>query len=1515
MIRIQRWFSFLISKWRQLFKIESVTAEPGFIGSIPHLLLLRWFVLCGIWLRFALHRGEYTVGEWSLIQSLIGVMGVLAITVTYVTTRPALRRSKRVQAIFIASDILLVSIFYYWTKNTQSDFFLFYYLPILTATEYLGRVAILAVPTAITCAFISVLALLLPKDPDPTLTFGSLVSRVFLPREIFFLSIVMLSSYLRQLERTQKDRLSQREAEVRALLYFRSEVEQLFDVDQVLERTVRRATEIVGAVGGHLSLVNYETRQLELRSCTLQGYFREKPPLTMWDTLARQVVQERRPQRLNNVHTDPVLSGIFDPRVHSLLCVPIMAHNTVLGILSVGSRTDDHFGDGTEGFLRALVDQAASTIERARLLTALGEIGSATGSTLELDAELDAILHEITDKLAFEFATVSLVDDYRQVVEAIRGKNVPPGWIERSRHKLDSPDITAHIVRTGETKVIEGWDEDLLDREIYERFGHANLARVWAPIVADGAVVGVIEAGCRREYRAATLAPENVRAVERLGQERGTVIARIRPHVLLELIANRAIEIIGADSASIHVYRSDHLLLEAGAGRATKDFLLKFPPRKEGIGRYSIQTGELVVIDKPEELAVRRSDLYAEGIRAIAAFPLSLDASVHGVLYVHFWREHQFSQAELELEKVFARQMEIAIQNNLLLRNISEAAQRAWMLPGLQNIIQSLALASNLNLTQVLEDVAQNVLYMLGADNVTLYQYFQESRQFESPPVMKGSFRDEAFMQAPIDPNAVVWKIVQDGQTRFIPDVSSDLVLSGVRSNGVDRPRFVDREGVRSSAAVVLKTGETDEIVGLMFVNYRTPHEFSAEDRRTINALASSAAIAIKTARLYERVSRQLQRRDKELEALRAVDRAIVSGVRAPDLQLVLEFILEKGMEIAGAPVGALMWFDRWENALKSKAQRGLPEGHDMIRQKVGEGIVGLAAQKRVPILVHDVRAGEWARIYEEVVPDTRSELAVPLVDESGLLGVLNVEHPEVGAFSDDDLALLETLAVQAIIAIHSVDLYQKLGRQIQSLRSLSAIATRIQDARYDLDTVLRLLLTGVTAGEGLGFSRAMLFLTDEAGAQLQGKMAIGAQTREEAEAIWKSLDARTNRLMAEGKSILTYLLDQAETFSTLVTEKRRRDWPLSRAIKGICIPIEQGAGALSACVLEGKTVVIESGQPDPFRRLIEQISRPGDGGRAFACAPLVGRGKTIGVLVVDNRFLISEGEIEEGTLNCLEAFAGVMAMSVENTQLQARLAAEQRTATWREFTAQTAHIIGTRIAVIGGALTELRSHLLDNEAVKPGFLGETRALLGELAGGIRKAQIALEEFRQYAAPLELRLAELDLANMLKATIQEVQPSVDCLIEPILPSAPIVLQGDSLRLSHAFIELVRNAQEAMQQAHVKAPRVTIAVTVEVPPSVPLPGARIEFADTGPGIPEADKVHLFEPFFSRKGWGSGLGLAIVKKIIEQHKGTIDEIGTPGTGARFIIRLPILRYGVCLKQEGGGGGDDQNSRSRR
>jgi signal transduction histidine kinase len=122
------------------------------------------------------------------------------------------------------------------------------------------------------------------------------------------------------------------------------------------------------------------------------------------------------------------------------------------------------------------------------------------------------------------------------------------------------------------------------------------------------------------------------------------------------------------------------------------------------------------------------------------------------------------------------------------------------------------------------------------------------------------------------------------------------------------------------------------------------------------------------------------------------------------------------------------------------------------------------------------------------------------------------------------------------------------------------------------------------------------------------------------------------------------------------------------------------------------------------------------------------------------------------------------------------------------------------------------------------------------------------------------------------------------------------VQGDPLRLSDAFIELIGNSNEAIVEAirkgSGKPPRIAVTAGKEFLPNGVEAFARVEFRDTGPGIPDEKKKLVFEPFFSSKGRRSGLGLTIVKQIIDGHNGRIEEAGTPGIGACFVIYLPII-----------------------
>ena len=1040
-------------------------------------------------------------------------------------------------------------------------------------------------------------------------------------------------------------------SEWEGLLDFACRIDEQLELHHVAALTTETAARLLGSDAARLSLVDPFSGVL--------GQHWETPGFPS-SIIARTAIQTALDSARQRQALRP--APIASTPDWFLLCVPVVTGSRMLGTLLVAS-SGAPVSEGAEKILGQLAAQAGGAIVRALRFKAFRDISEATVRSIKVHHALESVFRELEER-GFEFATISAVDEYRGVIETLRGMNVRPEWTRRARHLLASEDMQAHVVRTRQTEVVKGFHERF-DSSIHERYDHDNLGRVLVPIVAGNDVVGTIETGCRLIRSDAVLTRENVAAVEEIARRYAQEVAQARPFVLLKLIAGHAIEVLGADSASLHVYENGTEFLVAGAGKATANFLRRFAPRPGGIGRLAMDTGE-TQIRVANELASSHSELWHAGVQAMVAVPLLVERSVRGVLYVHFWQPHDFTPIELEVVKVLARHMEVAIQNSQLMRGVLETSERAWTFARLQNVIQDMA--SGVQLREVLDNIAQTVLYAFRADNVTLYQYFEDEDKFIFPPVMKGDFRHPESMHMHVRPDDIVWKTVGGGLARFTADVSRDTMLSGPRTDGVEKPRFVDREEITSSAALVMRS--ESEKLGMMFVNFRSPHTFTLEEKTAMNALASSAAIAIRSVRLRERVDREASRRLAALEAMKAVLDQV--ALQKGDVeQQVLDLTLEKALQIVGARVGFIMWYSAARRRLESRSIRGLSSGHPTIVQGKTEGVIGLAVETRKSILVPDVTDERWRKIYKCVFPDTRSELAIPLVEETGVLGVLNLEDPDPRRFSEEDRALLEALAVQAASAIHSVRLYARLERQIQPLNFLGLIATR--SPAY-LDARLRLLLTGVTAKQGLGFSRAMLFLLDARQTRLEGFMGIGARTSAEARRVWNAVEKLERESIGEHANLPQALLDHAERLSEEIRAGRLTDSDFSLMIRSIALPVDEKSGALAQCIREDRTIIVDSDRSDPLREALDE--RAGHTGRArpFACVPIAVGGGPIGALVVDNAFLPSQFELDPEAVANLDAFAEIAGLSIAHDRLEGLKQ-------WRTFMHGAGHLFGSRIA------------------------------------------------------------------------------------------------------------------------------------------------------------------------------------------------------------------------------------------
>ncbi len=206
--------------------------------------------------------------------------------------------------------------------------------------------------------------------------------------------------------------------------------------------------------------------------------------------------------------------------------------------------------------------------------------------------------------------------------------------------------------------------------------------------------------------------------------------------------------------------------------------------------------------------------------------------------------------------------------------------------------------------------------------------------------------------------------------------------------------------------------------------------------------------------------------------------------------------------------------------------------------------------------------------------------------------------------------------------------LERELIRRNEELTKILFVSSVVRST-LSLNKLLRMILTVITMGEGLGFNRAVLFLVDEENNTIRGKMAVGPSSYEEAWQIWSSL--------AQTKKTLYEVLEE------LSKKDLQEDSFFDRLCKNISISLENSNTPLVRAVREKKVFNIQDvhkEEADPI--IIQQL-----GSVAYAIVPLVSKDKTIGAIWVDN--LYTRKPITEQDINFLKGFADQVAGAIEN--------------------------------------------------------------------------------------------------------------------------------------------------------------------------------------------------------------------------------------------------------------------------
>ena len=224
-----------------------------------------------------------------------------------------------------------------------------------------------------------------------------------------------------------------------------------------------------------------------------------------------------------------------------------------------------------------------------------------------------------------------------------------------------------------------------------------------------------------------------------------------------------------------------------------------------------------------------------------------------------------------------------------------------------------------------------------------------------------------------------------------------------------------------------------------------------------------------------------------------------------------------------------------------------------------------------------------------------------------------------------------------------------------------------------------------------------------------------------------------------------------------------------------------------------------------------------------------------------------------------------------------------QRLAAWREVARRIAHEVKNPLTPLKLAAQRLQRRYADH-------LGEDGRVFQEctqiIVNQVEELQSLVNNFALFARLPQLTLASQDFNALVQETVilyREFQPRVALEFHPDPQLPPVLLDREQVK--RLLLNLLDNALASIDGVG------TIMVSIRRTPA----DGRVELsvADTGRGVPDRDKVRIFEPYFSTKRGGTGLGLAIVNSIVAEHQGHIRVEDNVPRGTKFIIDFPMHR----------------------